>query len=398
MKKAFLVWLLFATGSIFNLLPAQEQKSLQLVSTPVFQVDVPDPTADKPQCKLWYMDGSWWALIPKSTGPSLWQRTESGWVEDKEVASLLAGAAGRTDVSVDKQGITAVGVGLNFLNVFRLDYTKKKWNARMLATLRATDENGDIETATIARDRLGRWWVASDFGERVCVWSGSKDGSEWEAPITLANGLHKDDICTIATLPDGVVVIWSDQVSDKVSSRFHKNGLPVKDWAEEVIIEAGNKTADDHLHTALAADGTLWLATKNSLDEKGRPQQVLRVRSPDGKWRNFPYANLDSVRQPSRPVVLVTQNPEVILAGHTIYHSKNPDQGEIVFGIVDINNTNILTHEKTVMAPGIEGARINNVTGPKDPFPKNAAWIVLASDGQGRVYEADLRELVTDRK
>ena len=49
-------------------------------TSPAFQVDYPAPTADKPQSKLWFMDGCWWALLPRATGPSLWQRTETGWL------------------------------------------------------------------------------------------------------------------------------------------------------------------------------------------------------------------------------------------------------------------------------------------------------------------------------
>lgn len=41
-----------------------------------------------------------------------------------------------------------------------------------------------------------------------------------------------------------------------------------------------------------------------------------------------------------------------------------------------------------------------NVTGPKFPFPANGPWIILASDSEGRVYEADLRNFlkIQDKK
>ena len=48
---------------------------------PVLQVDTPYPTADKPQSKTWFAGGAWWALLPRKSGPSLWQRTGNGWKE-----------------------------------------------------------------------------------------------------------------------------------------------------------------------------------------------------------------------------------------------------------------------------------------------------------------------------
>lgn len=397
--KNILPGLLLTTSLLLTIsLFAQDQKDTRPFPKPAFQVDVKDPTADKPQCKLWYMRDAWWALMPRSTGPSLWQRTANGWIERKEILTALPGVPGRADVSADEQGATCVGVDPGFLTVFRLKQKNgdaaAPWTAKVLTTLRPPVPADDIETATITRDDTGRWWVASDAGDKICVWSGSADGKSWSKPLILAKGIGKDDICTVSNIKGGVMIIWSDQVLEKVSARFHKNGNPVENWDKEVIIDAGNKTADDHLHATLSNDGTLWVATKNSVDTQQSPQQVMRVRSSKGVWKNFPYANLDGVRQPSRPVVLATEDPNIVLAGHTIYHATNHDLGEIVFGVVDTTQADLLRNETLMMAPDIKGARINNITTPRKPYRMDIPWIVLASDNDGRVFEADLRSLV----
>ncbi|HEU0138819.1 MAG TPA: hypothetical protein VFQ79_03880, partial [Bryobacteraceae bacterium] len=77
---------------------------------PVFRVDTSNPTVDKPQSKTWYAEGSWWALLPRKSGPSLWQRTPSGWHERREITRSLSGLPGRADVWFDKDGATAVVV------------------------------------------------------------------------------------------------------------------------------------------------------------------------------------------------------------------------------------------------------------------------------------------------
>jgi hypothetical protein len=365
----------------------------------VFQVDYPYPTSDKPQSKLWFTDNCWWAILPSTSGPSLWQRTEEGWKEHKEINFNLQEVPGRVDVWADNDTVTAVGVGTDFLVVFRLVKSmynsKAQWNTQRLSILYPPEKKDVIETATIARDNVGRWWVAANSGENVCVWTAQETGENWEGPFILAESVGKDDICTIAVIPGGVAVMWSDQLEDAVKMRMHENGQPPEDWEQTIIIEAGNNTADDHLNTALSSDGSLWLTTKNSLDLIDEPQFVLRVRSLMGIWKNYPYYNLDSVLHPSRPIIItVENNNSLILSGHTIYNRSNPYLGVIEFGKIDTTKKSILSEVTTVITPDTidwEGNnRINDVTGPKQPFPNNAPWIVLASDREGRVYEADL--------
>lgn len=385
-----------------NLLLAQNQQMPAHSTQPVIRVDVPSPTADKPQSKLCYTEGSWWALLPKSTGPSLSQRSAAGWTEHPEIAAQLKGVPGRADVWGEKGKITAVGVDPEFLTVFRIEKKgtpeKVKWKTSILATLRPPSSDYPIETATIAKAQNGSWWVAAVADEKVYVWNNLAKAKRWSSPYLLAEGLDKDDICVITELPDGVGVIWSNQIQETVNIRIHKTGSPVNEWNEATTIEAGNATADDHLNTALAPDGTLWVATKNSLDEVGKPQLVLRVRSPKGEWRNYPYAVLAPPDLPSRPIVVATEDPEIVLTGHTIYHNKQPNLGKIVFGQIDTTQTEIVKNEKVVIAPYTAGwdenNRINDVTGPKKPYPLGVPWIILASDREGQVYEADLRPLI----
>ena len=387
----FVQYLLFAQGKgNADFCPA---------SKPVFRVDYRFPTADKPQSKLWYMDNCWWALLPKSSGPSLWQRTDHGWVEHSEINQALNGIPGRADVWADENRITAVGVDKHLLVVFRVEKSKnesgKKWVSEWLTTLVPPSEDDEIETATIVQDHTGRWLVAADAGDKICVWNSPDGRGKWEGPYILNQGVSEDDICTIAVIPGGVGVMWSDQVHEAVRIRIHQDDQPDEKWEEVTTIDAGNKTADDHLNTAVTADGTLWLVAKNSVDRVGKPQFVLRVRSPQGKWTNYPYCNLDSVKHPSRPVIIATESdPPLLLSGHTLYNQANPYLGEIVFGVADTTKSGILEHLIPVIVPDTTGwigsNLINDVTGPKKPFPQNAPWIVLASDKNGSVYEADL--------
>lgn len=363
---------------------------------PVLQVDYPYPTADKPQSKTWFSHGDWWALLPRVAGPSLWQRTASGWVEHGEVQAALAGLPGRADVWWDADGATAVSAADRIIRVFRLkpaDASAHRWEAQILATLPAPADDA-IETITVARDGTGEWWLATAVQEKIFAWT-SNDAAHWSQPEVIGRGVDADDICAVAPLRDGVGVIWSDQKHDTVNMRLHRRGHPLKTWEPIEVVQAGGKNADDHIHAVLASDGTLWVATKNSVDGIGQPQFVLRVRSPAGQWRNFPYGRLSANAAISRPTVALAPTGAVLL-GHSSYRGRSVS--EILFGVVDLAVPEIQRAPKAVIAPSDElHARANDVTSPKAAFPERAPWLVLASDAEGRVYEADLRAMTNGK-
>ena len=365
---------------------------------PVFQLDYNFPTSDKPQSKLWFDGACWWALLPRSSGPSLWQRTEEGWKEHPEVTEKLKGIPGRADVWGEKNQVTAVGVGDSSLTVFRLN---KKDNAiniyresEILAEL-FPPSPGTIETATIAKDGNNNWWIAATANSQVCVWNSSGEGKQWTSPVILAEGIDEDDICSVTPLGDDIGVVWSDQVRDAVLMRIHKKEDQREIWEREEIIDIGNNTADDHINTSLSPDNTLWVATKNSVDTPGKPQFVMRVRSAAGEWVNKGYCVLESkMKRPSRPIVITTENTKVVFTGYGDNDRSvpNPHNAKIVFSFVDTGLN--IGEPLDVIYPQPELVSfVQNVTGPKFPFPDEAPWIILASDSNGRVYEADLKNL-----
>ncbi|HPN35686.1 MAG TPA: hypothetical protein PK843_14315 [bacterium] len=375
------------------------------VTHPVFRVNYKNPTADKPQSKLWYAGESWWALLPTSTGPCLWQRTKDGWKEHAYAAEQLAGISGRADVWPEKNRVLAAAVKELKVNrsisVFLLDMKKSArgicWQAKTVAELYPPCPDETIETATIIRDGKGRWWVAAVAGTTVYVWSSPANGRRWTC-TALAQGVHRDDICVVTPLADGEIgVLWSDQVRDAVLLRVHRDKNPSEQWDAEQVIDQGHRTADDHLNTALSPDGTLWLATKNSVDQVGKPQFVLRVRSRTGRWTNIPYVIKGERQWQSRPIVMATQDPGVVFSAYGGSELAPPllRHPVIVCSLIDTTRAAILKEPHVVISPDSACSQsVQNVTGPRHAFPAKAPWIILASDSEGRVYEADVSRLV----
>lgn len=371
---------------------------------PLFQLDYPAPTADKPQSKLWHMDGCWWALLPRESGPSLWQRTDTGWVEHPEAVQGLERTARRADVWPGVSGVTAVGLEdyqktNTSVTVFRLTRVGEggasRWENQVLAELAPPSPEDVIETATIMQDTAGRWWVAAVAGVKVCVWTAPEDGTLWSGPIVLAERVAPDDICVVTPLPGKKTgVIWSDQVREGFLVRAHADGAATGAWNEEAPIQLGGRIGDDHLNTVLAPGGAVWLATKNSVDAVGKGQFTLFEGDPDGTWRSWPFGILGETTRPSRPIVVSSADGGTVFIGYGDNDRAlpSPHGARIVFSRMVPAVPDGVEAPRTVIAPDpVHNSFIQNVTGPRHAFPADAPWIILASDKEGRVYEADLR-------
>jgi hypothetical protein len=355
---------------------------------PVFKLDVPDPTADKPQSKLWYSQGSWWACLPTQDGNQLWKRSPTGWAQASGVDSPLRGLFGHGDVYAEQDRIYVVLVSPQALTIAALCYDSLRCDYVQAAppTTWPSPADESIETATITTDQTGRLWVAYNADQSVWVRaSRDRTGICWTEPILLAHGTGDDDICSIARLCGGVGVIWSNQNDETISFRFHRNGCPPDTWHQKEIVAQGDKTADDHLNCAVAEDGTLYVATKTSLDTLNRPLLSLRERLPEGRWRSHAYATLTSNGEPSRPIAIMSHSSKRLVLCHTLYGRQNAGVNSIIGLICRYPDPDLHCKGVEIIQPT---AGLNNVTGCKSSLPINVPSVVLASDGDGNVYEA----------
>jgi len=371
---------------------------------PVIRTGVAAATQDKPQCKLWFAHEQWWAWLPSPDGSSVYARTSSGWIRLNHLDEYLKGLPGQADVWLASDSVRAVLVGDDRLATADLVYdgvdrTYQPGNLRLefqwtttVQRDRSASRDESLETATICQDNQGRWWIAYDRGRSVYVkWTTDPMGMSWSDPITLANGLAPDDICSLYALADRVGVIWSNQVQEAVVAREHLLGSAPEDWLNPVDIQRGAANADDHLHCAVDHSGVLFVASKNSLDQIDKPQHILRVRHPNGTWTNHGYATLTATCSPTRPIAVTGGTPERLFLLHTVAQKTTAGSTSKIVGISLPTEQLDLTAAHIDVIAGDQS--VNNVTGPRHAFPTNAPWIVLASDSDGQVYEADLRSV-----
>ncbi|MCC6539223.1 MAG: hypothetical protein IT162_16850 [Bryobacterales bacterium] len=342
-------------------------------ANPVLRTGVPAATKDKPQSKLWRANGSWWALLPGARGPALWRREPRGWQRQDYLDSYFHGLPGQADVLANDGVAAAVLVEAGRLVVVRLRWDASRRHYEAGGAPVVIDDQKGIETATIAGVGT-RLWIA--YNSERHMWARSSE--EWARPMRVTLSAAKDDdICQAVAFAGEVGVIWSDQAADAVFLRRH-NG---ETWLAPETADRGGNTADDHISTAVAKDGTLFVATKNSVDTLGQPQLVLRIRSPRGQWRTLPYAPLTATQGPTRPITLLSADQKTLHLLHTVaQRGVKPASSSIVL-LSTPAAAPTLTAEPRVLIAG--AGQINNVTGPK-----TGAGLVLASDEGGNIYEA----------
>jgi hypothetical protein len=369
------------------------------LSQPIFKTGVPNSTQDKPQSKLWFAHQRYWAWLPIKNGSTVLEQTSDGWRELTHLKEFLSGMPGQADVWADDLVARAVLVGADQLAVVELRFDRDR-NTYVPADLKQQfslpllDDTGDkLETATIARDSNRRWWISFDRDQKICVLNTTDSGGlSWGQVQIVGSNTHRDDISSVYALNDRIGVVWSDQVSDAVYLREHLDNRPPDEWGPAIVVEQGNKTADDHLNGVVADDGSLYLTTKNSVDAVGKPQLILRIRRPDGRWENHPYAILQEKLGPSRPIVQLAGPSQDLILLHTNYDRRDPlNRKDYIAAIRSIRQPLDLARPER---PVLTAAKsINNVTGVKRPVPPSVPVIVLASDSDGNVYSAQVSGL-----
>ena len=358
---------------------------------PVLQMGRPGATADKPQSKLWWARGHWWAWLPHGAaeagiGGRIWQRAKTGhWQIVDHLSAFASQLPGRADVVADESRVEAVLVDGKRIAVVRL-----YWNDERSRWLPATSplvwsEAHAVETATIARADAAdaNLWISypaqrgKDRSVVVRRLDPALSGERVDETI-LAEGLGLDEICVVFAYRESVAVAWSDQKNETLWWRRHE---PASDaWSKREPIASGSRTADDHLSIAMppgASAGRLLLATKTERDTDGELNLCLRVHGREG-WTSTHFARKESSsrRDPTRPIVLWLGKPACVYSEPDgLWLQQFTEDGASTDGPA--------RHLATATA------RLNDPTKPRRAAD-DGTLLILASDDQGAVYELEL--------
>ncbi len=387
--------------------------------TPLTSFSVSEITGEKPQSKLWTYAGHWWNVMPDSGGTWIWRLDGTTW---NHVLQISTSTNVKADV-LSQDNVTHILLCDGSLTqLASVEYVSdgsgsyRRWSQRpglVNAPLATSDE-----TATLAIDSTGRMWIASDVSTTIEVRYSDAPYLSFSSPITIGSGITTDDISSIITMPNGSVgVLWSNQNLERFQFRTHQDGSDATIWsatesaAEQSALNLGAGMADDHVHLAVATDGTLYAAIKTGYDTSGIPRIGLLVRRPSGTWD--PLYNVDT--SGTRPIVVLDEAINRLMVMYTTTEAG----GNIVFRETPLNNISFsasrtlisgtvnnvtctkqsVTNEVLVMASTSSRAYSSLLSLPVDPPPPTEqAPQVNAGADQTVVFpsEANLTGVVTD--
>jgi hypothetical protein len=369
------------------------------------------PTEDKPQSKLWFADGSWWALMRTSTNGA--DRTPDVTVHElqddhtwRDTGALVDRRAGSTGDALWEGGklYVASRSTSGAVQVGRLSFDPATDTYAMDAGFPVVIGAGSVESVTIARDSLRRLWVTYTEPDpvdatldRVIVAHSTADDTTWTAPFAVPvpdSTVKADDISAIVAFSGKVGVMWSDQQNEVIRFAVHPDtAVDGSGWTMETALD-GTRSADDHLNLkSLLEDdaGRVYAAVKtsrgdSSADSPSDPGIRVLTRSTTGGWTAATAAAVgDGLTRPQLALDATNRELYVVMStesGGNVYYKKSPLGASLSFPAGTPGET-LLTWP---------GALINDATTAKAPITAESGLVVLASDDKStkRYYHAEL--------
>ena len=363
-------------------------------------IPVAASTAHKPQSKLWYAEGSWWAALPDERGVRLWEFNGSDWsaAGDPEV---LSGTTSQTQCDVvvrqnmlviltvepiprsgptPQQGLDDQSAGAASVHAFRFENGRYRLLEDFPIHL---DLPGRARTMTADIDTAGRIWIGyvqESTGNVLARWleptrSAGDGAPRLSEPVVLAGGTDNEDICSVLAFSAQIGVMWSDENADAFFFRTRRDVDDPHDWQAAEMVAQGGGVGDNHINLATESNGRIWAVTKDSVD-----RFTLRRRNSAGRW-DLAVPVLPSGRIGTRPIVVVAEELGTGYVAYTHWPStvwdrvsRKPHTIRMREFILD---TGVMGRETRVLA----GERaFNNVTSTKQPADAESGLLIAAGD------------------
>ncbi len=400
--------------------PAAAQPGDLGVEGPAF-VEVGVPTESKPESKVWYHDGTWWAVQVAQTGTDSMGPTGSTFISKLDTTTdtwtnetvIDNRGTAKADVVVngDTLYISSHKTGRNTGEVESVVNNRTRFykftysgGAYTKASGYPTVMNSYVmEALTIDRSSTGALFAAWVMGtgpdpvglpknpRKVWTQSSTNDGLTWSTPTALTDShatATSDDIAGIVAFGSKVGVMWADQlaVNDGFWFSVHDANPATGNWSAAESAYTGAGVGDDHVNLKALGD-RVFAVVKTRQDTKARPLVVLAQRSSTGSWtRRTAWVGTTNVTRPIVEINSDAQTATVFATGPLAPNTVGERGGDIFAKTVPLDGggafaTGIGTH---VM--GRVGAHLNNVTGSKAPITNASGLVVMAADGTTKRY------------
>ncbi|WP_308012439.1 PKD domain-containing protein [Arthrobacter sp. M4] len=393
------------------------------------------PTSDKPQSKLWWNDGSWWAdMWTTGSGWSIYRldRPTKTWVDtgvrnDSRSNTLADALWDGSRLYIASHAVTITGDGTPKPSVagqpaklYRYSYSAGIYS--LDAGFPTTINNNSSESMTIDKDSTGAIWATwtqvsgnstSGYTNTVYVNNSAPGGTSWSTPFVLPvpdPTPAPDDISAIVAYRNNKMgVMWSDHLTGTMWWATRTDGTAptaASSWNVQPAVKAKGQ-ADDHMNVkSLQADtsGRVFAAIKTSFNDFSSdptlPElQLLVFRPGTGSFTKSTIATAgDCVTRPQ--ILLDTQN-NLVHAFHTAPSTSvsgcafSGVAGSIYEKTASMDNPVFGSGRGTPVIQDGSSANLNDVTTTKQGVDATTGIVVMASNNVTKRYWYSDRSLGT---
>lgn len=349
-----------------------------------------DPTADKPQSKLWWNDGIWWAVmfneaagewhIYQLSWPSQW--IDTGTLVDTRPTS-------RADALWDGSRLYIASLvrfsASNQALLSRYSYNSGSHSYTLDAGFPATMMTGSAETLAFDKDSTGQLWITYTQGSKVYVNRSTSSDSAWGTPFVVPGAVNvgSDDISSLVAYQSKIGVLWSNQSNDTMYFSSHADSDPDTTWPTPLAIYSGSNFADDHINLkSFQADnsGRLYAAVKTSRSGSNDTLIHLLSRDASGTWRSALFGKGSDNH--TRPLVLLDSTNNMVY----MFATSPTSCGIIYMKSTPMDNLSFPTGKGEPFVSSSTYTCLNNVTSTKQTLSSATGLVVLASDESKEFY------------
>jgi Concanavalin A-like lectin/glucanases superfamily len=359
------------------------------------------PTGSKPESKLWWNDGSWWASMWSATASSFdifrLDLGSQSWMDTGVHLDNRSGS--RADVLwagghlyVASHLFSACGCSTpsfgNPSRLYRYSYDSASQTYSLDSGFPVAINDTSTETLVIDRDSTGTLWATWTQSNQVYVNHTIGSDSTWGTPFLLpvsgASNLNADDISSLVAFGGNKIgVMWSNQIDSAMYFAVHLDGDADTTWTPSRNAVPGPNYADDHISLkSLQADasGRVFAVVKTSLGDLPNPNPnapliLLLARDPaTGDWSNYVFGR---VADDHTRAILVLDDQHLVLHvfatapvnGGTIYEKTSP-----------VNAISFATGLGTPVLHDASSLDMNNVTSTKQNVNSTTGLVVMGSN------------------
>ena len=388
------------------------------------------PTSDKPQSKLWFAQGSWWADM-FDTVSRTWHifrldRSTQSWtdtgvrIDDRPntLADVLWDGThlyvASHVVTISSDSATTPSVAASPARLYRYSWSAATQGYTLDQGFPVAISDWSSESLTIDKDSTGTLWAtwtqvsgsaAAGYTSAVYVNATTGSDSSWGTPFVVPAAeatVSPDDISTVVAFGRSKVgVMWSNELDGGVYWAVHDDGAARGSWKVSPAVR-GNKQADDHLNIkAVQADtsGRVFAVVKTSLDGDATsvptdPQiRLLHFKPATGAWTASTVGTLADCH--TRPqLVLDEQNRTVHVFATAPTSGGCPypgAPGTIYEKTASMDDPVFTTGRGTPVIRDVASANMNDVTTTKQSVTPASGLVVLASQkATKRYWHADI--------